>query len=87
MTKSMVSDLIPKSAEHVARLVIGTLLVLAGIAVALLHYVRADPWTVYEAAVVLGMIGGGLLVVFTKTVLAAIKAIPFTWKSRGDYRA
>jgi hypothetical protein len=76
--KNMKSDLAPKSAEHIIRLVLGTLMVAGGILSAILHYIIGvgHPWALHELILVLALTFGGMGFLFTKTALELLKAVP-----------
>lgn len=72
------SDLAPKSAEHIVRMVLGCLMVAGGITSAILHYIvgLGQPWALHELILVLALTFGGMGFLFTKTALELLKAVP-----------
>lgn len=75
------SDMMPTSADHWVRLIVCGLLVAAGIYLAVTHP-RVVAWERYDLIMVLGMIGGGLLIGFTRTILSAAAAfLPWVKKN------
>lgn len=78
-------DMIPTSADHLARLIVCALLVGGGLFVAINHQLAGKSWERNDLIVTFGMIGGGLLVAFTRTILTAAGVLlPWLRKNGND---
>ena len=83
--KALKADLTPSSTEHIARVLFGGLMLLGGLGVILgkLVIAKSADFTTTDAILALGLAGGGAGVVFTKTIVELLKAIPFPWRRNG----
>lgn len=73
-------DVLPKSQEHTARIVLGGLAFAAAVYQFVIH---KGAWERNDLIAVLSFAGLGVLIVFTKTALAAIRALT-PWKKNGE---
>jgi hypothetical protein len=79
------TDVQPTSDEHLARLILGSIMTVGAVLVAILHYLRAtSAWNVTEAVVVGMLLVGGIGVMFTTTLLTILRAIPLPWGNKAS---
>ena len=68
----MFDELNFKNHDHVCRAVVGGLMILSGLAKFLLH---SGEWTKIDGLVVVGVIVGGCLILWTKRIIAGLKVV------------
>jgi len=81
VSAAFTDDVTPQSGAHLFRFVIGTIILLVGIGdFVVTRIVSKQPWDFYGVLMNLSVMGAGLLIMFTKTIMEFIKAFPFPWK-------
>ena len=78
-----VRDMTPRSIEHWFRFIVGTLLVSAGIFIAVSLVLKNQPLTRDMLFLVFGFGGAGVVIMFTSSIVAVLKVLPVPWKRNG----